>query len=934
MIGTTISHYRILEELGRGGMGVVYRAEDTRLRRQVALKFLAPDLTRNPEAKERFIHEARAASALDHPNICNVHEIDETEDGSTFLVMALYEGETLRERIARGPLPEREVLRICRQLAEGLARAHEAGVVHRDLKPANIILTADGTAKIVDFGLAKLASQTRLTRTGTTMGTVAYMSPEQARGDVVDPRSDIWSLGVILYEAITGRLPFRGENEQAVIHSILTVDPEPVALAASGAGGRIADIVSRCLQKNPTERYCNARQLSYDLEASNPIPETVSLAPGRRRRVGRKLLAGLVLAVVAASTVTVVWSVWQAREPSPPDPASRGDPSWILVADFETTPPDSELAVAARELVNSALAQSDLVTPLTREQIRTALENAGKPRDSTLQGELAHEIAFRTSCPVYVAGRVDKVLSGYSIVLNVLDAEDESLVHSVNRIARGEADLISALDELGRDLRRTLGENEEVVRASRPLLDVVTPSFEAYKLFLEARDNQIEGDYDRGMELAREALALDPDFAAVWTMIAAIKWNEGDNRGAESAIETALANRGRMTNFESLQLEANRHFIQWDLDKARKDYERLLARYPNRDNGNNLGVILSFLGRKKEALAAYQRVEASSPLSNPIYVHNRFNALMGSHRLEEAREMIPEFTGKHWTQIRARWELALAEGDWTGAEHQAIALQSESALDPFNLYLARATLAILDATRGRVHRASDTLSVMCDDDVRQLVHLSRIFTRDFQHALCMARGSVPAFPVLRTEYDTTATASVWRLVWAAESNRLDLVDSLLVVVNALDRPTRRRYRQAIPYARACILAHSGNWKGAAEELRTIASSASAEPVGFLAVDWLLGVALAQLRDLPSAVAQFERVQSGERCWTWWDWLRRPIYRPYALQKLVLLYSRMGREDDARRCWEALRTTMTDPDPELQPMLEEARASLEELQRRT
>jgi len=688
------------------------------------------------------------------------------------------------------------------------------------------------------------------------------------------------------------------------------------------------------LQKDPAERYRSARRLSYDLEASNPVPETVSLVPERWRRGGKRLLSGLVLAVAALSAVTVVWSVRRAREPAPPGPASTGDPSWILVADFETTPPDSGLAVAARELVNSALAQSDLVTPLTREQIRTALENAGKPRDSALQGELAHEMAFRTSCPLYVAGRVDKVLSGYSIVLDALDAKDGSLVHSVNGIAQGQADLISALDDLGRDLRRTLGENEEAVRASRPLLDVVTPSFEAFKLYVEARDYQIDGNYERGMELAQEALALDPEFAAVWTMIAAINWNEGDNRGAESAIETALANSDRMTDFESLQLEANRHFIQWDLNEARKDYERLLARYPNRDNGNNLGVILSFLGRKKEALAAYQRIEASSPLSNPIYVHNRFNALMGSHRLEEAREMIPEFTGKHWTQTRARLELALAEGNWNETELQAIALESESALDLFNHDLARVTLAILDATRGRTGRALDTLSVMCEDEVRRervpLIPLSRVA----QHALCMALGAVPSFPVLPMEYDSTAMGTVWKLIWAAESNCPDLVDSLLVGVNALDMPSRKRYRQVIPYAQACILAHRGDWEESVRQLQAVASGASAEPVGLLTVDWLLGVGLEQLGDLPSAAVQFERIQTGEMCWTWRHWLLRPVYRPYALQKLVLLYSRMGREDDARRCWDALRATMTDPDPELQPMLEEARASLEELKRRT
>jgi serine/threonine protein kinase len=209
MIGQTISHYKILEKLGGGGMGVVYKAEDTKLKRLVALKFLPTELTHDEEAKVRFVHEAQAASALDHPNICNIHEIDETDDGRIFICMAYYEGETLKEKIERGPLPIDQTLDLTLQIAQGLAKAHEHGITHRDIKPANVMITKDGIAKIVDFGLAKLAGQSRLTQTGSTLGTMAYMSPEQARAEVVDHRTDIWALGVVLYEMLTGQLPFK-----------------------------------------------------------------------------------------------------------------------------------------------------------------------------------------------------------------------------------------------------------------------------------------------------------------------------------------------------------------------------------------------------------------------------------------------------------------------------------------------------------------------------------------------------------------------------------------------------------------------------------------------------------------------------------------------------------------------------------------------------
>jgi serine/threonine protein kinase len=221
MIGKTISHYKIIEKLGAGGMGVVYKAEDTKLKRAVAMKFLPMELTCDPEAKQRFIHEAQTASALDHQNICTVHEIDEAEEGQTFIVMACYEGETLKVKIQKGPMIVEEAIDIALQVAQDLEKAHKKGIVHRDIKPANIFVTEDGVVKIVDFGLAKLAGQVKLTKTGTTTGTIAYMSPEQIQASEADHRSDLWSLGVLLYEMLTGELPFRGDYEAAICKRIV-----------------------------------------------------------------------------------------------------------------------------------------------------------------------------------------------------------------------------------------------------------------------------------------------------------------------------------------------------------------------------------------------------------------------------------------------------------------------------------------------------------------------------------------------------------------------------------------------------------------------------------------------------------------------------------------------------------------------------------------
>jgi non-specific serine/threonine protein kinase len=263
--GTVISHYKIVEKLGEGGMGVVYKAEDTRLKRHVALKFLPAHLTRDAEARERFLIEAQAASALDDANICNIHEIDETEGGETFISMACYEGETLRDRIGRGPMEVGEVLDIATQVASGLARAHGKGIVHRDIKPANVIITPEGTVKVMDFGLAKLVSHGGVTRTGTILGTVAYMSPEQVRGEEVDGRSDIWSLGVVMYEMLTGSRPFRGDHEQAVIYSILNEAPEPLGSSRPDIPGRIAGIILKALEKDPAGRYPDIRTFLHEL---------------------------------------------------------------------------------------------------------------------------------------------------------------------------------------------------------------------------------------------------------------------------------------------------------------------------------------------------------------------------------------------------------------------------------------------------------------------------------------------------------------------------------------------------------------------------------------------------------------------------------------------------------------------------------------------
>lgn len=306
MIGETVGHYRITEKLGSGGMGVVYRAVDTRLGRTVALKFLPPDLTRDESSKRRFIGEAQAASSIDHPNICTIHDIGETGDGRLYICMACYEGQTLKEMTGGGTLPLQKAVRIAAAVARGLAKAHEREIVHRDIKPANVFATEDGGVRILDFGLAKLAGTDGVTAAGTTVGTVSYMSPEQAGGDV-DHRTDIWSLGVTLYEIVTGTTPFHGDTQQATIHSILTATPPPVHVLRDDVPPEFERIIVRCLEKDPDRRYQKAAELADDLErlaadlatAAEEETAPMRVRPGRSRlwiaAFAAALIAGLFL---------------------------------------------------------------------------------------------------------------------------------------------------------------------------------------------------------------------------------------------------------------------------------------------------------------------------------------------------------------------------------------------------------------------------------------------------------------------------------------------------------------------------------------------------------------------------------------------------------------------------------------------------------------
>ncbi|MFQ5709501.1 MAG: protein kinase [bacterium] len=573
MIGRTISHYRILEKLGEGGMGIVYKAEDIKLKRTVALKFLPPALTRDHELRERFMHEARAASALEHPNICNIHEIDETEDGQMFICMAYYDGEGLKDKIARGPLPLDEAIEIALQIMQGLAQAHGKAIIHRDIKPANILVTKEGQAKIVDFGLAKLSGQTKLTQTGTTMGTMAYMSPEQTRGAEVDPRSDIFSLGVILYEMITGNSPFKGEYEQAVVYAILNEEPEPVTSLRTGVPMELEHIISKALAKDPQERYQHADELIVDLRRlqrelkAGAVPAKEA---ARRKRFNKVVLPGFLLFVVVAALVGYLFI---GRE------AESKERIPIAVVDFVNETNEAELNGLSGILITS-LEQSRRLSVLTRSRMFDTLKQLGKDEVHRIDDLLGREICKQANIHAMVIASIRKFGRVYTIDLKVLDPEKDEYLLTAREEGEGQESVLAMIDKLSKKTRKGLKEQaEEIQITSKKVEEVTTANLEAYQHYFlgEQLVNQLR--FRKSQEEFKKAIEIDPTFALAYYRLAYAKdwWGE---EGVDLPLRKAMQYLDQAPEKERYLIQALHARRAGKVDEAIALYQALLEMYP------------------------------------------------------------------------------------------------------------------------------------------------------------------------------------------------------------------------------------------------------------------------------------------------------------------------------------------------------------------
>ena len=627
MIGTVVSHYKILEHLGGGGMGVVYKAQDLKLDRPVALKFLPPDLTRDPEAKQRFVHEARSASALDHTNICAIHEIDETEDGRIFIVMAFYDGETIKAKIDRGPLKLDEAIDVAIQVAQGLAKAHDSGMVHRDIKPANVMVTHDGVAKIVDFGLAKLTGMSRLTRTGSTIGTVAYMSPEQAQGEKVDHRSDIWSLGVMLYEMVTGQRPFKGDYENAVVYSILNASPEPVTGIRTGVPMELERIIEKTLAKSPGERYQHADELIVDLnhvrkESGHTVSQTAvpatGAAPARKPRWKRILIpAAMVLGLVAAFLLLkpMLFEDVLVSEPKP-----------IAVVSFTNQTGDHAydyLSDAIPNLLITSLEQSRYLRVMTFERMRDLLVQMGKKDVAIIDKELGFELCRREGVQAIVVGSFVKGGETFVTDVKVLDVTTKELLRSVSARGDGvESILNSQIDELSREIARGVGLSQRKAESSAPqIAEVMTSSMDAYNYFLRGRDDYEKMYYASAAQFLEKAVALDSNFAVAYLYLARARGALLDRSAQVRAIEKAKALSSRAPEKDRLSIEARyAGMVERNPQKRILLQEELTRKFPREKRFHDeLGQLYQARGRVREAQAEYEKaIELDPNFASPV----------------------------------------------------------------------------------------------------------------------------------------------------------------------------------------------------------------------------------------------------------------------------------------------------------------------------
>ncbi len=588
-----ILHYRITRSLGAGGMGEVYLAEDERLGRHVALKFLPRADSSDPERRERLRREARALAALSHPGIAAIYALEEHGD-RLFLVMEFIEGETLAQRLERRPLPVDELIERGRVLADALAHAHGRGVVHRDVKPSNILITPEGATKLADFGLALHEGDTRLTAEGSTAGTAEHMSPEQTRGEPLDKRSDLFSLGVVLYEALTGKRPFSRPTLEATFHAIRSEQPEPPTALRSGIPLELERIIMKCIRKEPAERYQHAEEMASDLRSLRAT--TVAGAPGgpsgpaataaatshgaRPPRRSRKLLL-LIPAILVVAALAYLFGVFRPQQGGEAQAAERS----IAVLSFQNmqdpADPHREAAMAA-SLLNVGLGESLVIPVVGAQRVQDVLRQMGKA-DRPLSGADALDVGRRAGATYIVTGYVYQTSPDVVLGAEVASTANGAVLTSRRvRVPGGEQGIFAAVDSLTAALRDGLAQAGFGVK-QKPvdIAELTTRSPAAYRAYTRGLDLLYRGDMDPAVDAFRGAVEADSTFALAWYHLAVAAWWGHDIAGAQKEVQTALRSGHRLAARDKDALRALAALIAADYAGAAKQYRALIQRYPD-----------------------------------------------------------------------------------------------------------------------------------------------------------------------------------------------------------------------------------------------------------------------------------------------------------------------------------------------------------------